>query len=87
LLGWVDRLGGAVLGFIRGVLLAMVLVVGLELFGKASFNATVRDSSVTVWLWQNAPGLVAMVPPGMQKSIEGLVSGQNPFSKELPPAP
>jgi hypothetical protein len=62
----------------------MILVVGLELFGKANFNATVRDSAVAVWLWQNAPALVAMVPPGMQKSIESLVSGNKPFSKELP---
>jgi membrane protein required for colicin V production len=87
LLGWVDRLGGAILGFIRGVILAMVLVVGLELFGKASFNATVRDSAFAVWLWQNAPALAGMIPPGAEKSIESLVNGDKPFTKEPSPRP
>lgn len=87
LLGWVDRVGGAVLGFVRGVILSMVLVVGLELFGGVNFNAVVRDSTVAVWLWQNAPALTAMIPPGMQKSIESLVNGNSPFSKEPPLKP
>lgn len=84
-LGWLDRIGGAILGFIRGVILSMVLVVGLELFGKASFNATVRDSAFAVWLWQNAPALTGMIPPGAEKSIENLVNGNSPFSTVPPP--
>jgi membrane protein required for colicin V production len=84
-LGWLDRVGGAVLGFIRGVILAMVLVVGLELFGAASFNATLQDSTVAVWLWQNTPALASMVPPGAVKSIESLVNGHSAFAKEPPP--
>jgi membrane protein required for colicin V production len=86
-LGWLDRVGGAILGFIRGVVLSMVLVVALELFGKASFNATVRDSAIAVWLWQNAPALAGMIPPGAEKSIESLVGGKTPFSLEPPPKP
>jgi membrane protein required for colicin V production len=86
-LGWVDRAGGAILGFIRGVILSMILVVGLELFGKASFNATVRDSAFAVWLWQNAPDLAGMIPPGAEKSIESLVGGRSPFALEPPPKP
>jgi membrane protein required for colicin V production len=78
-LGWVDRLGGAVFGALRGVLLSMILVAGLTLFGSKSLNTQIRQAQTAVFLWQNLSSLTAMLPAGMQQSTLRLVTHQVPF--------
>jgi membrane protein required for colicin V production len=79
LLGWVDRLGGALFGLARGVLLSMILLAGFAQFGSTNFNSTIRQASVAVWLWKNVPSVTSMLPPGMQQSTTRLVHDQAPF--------
>jgi membrane protein required for colicin V production len=78
-LGWIDRVGGAVFGLARGVILSMVLLAAFAMFGSAQFNTTLRQAQVAVTLWQNASALTGMLPKGMQKSMIHLVNGQAPF--------
>ena len=78
-LGWIDRLGGALFGLIRGILFCMILVAGLSLYGSTSEQATTRQSSLAVWLWQNMSGLAGMLPSGMQQSTIRLVHDKAPF--------
>jgi membrane protein required for colicin V production len=78
-LGWVDRLGGAVFGLIRGVLLSMILLAGFAQFGSTDFNNTIRQATVAVWLWNNLPSVTNVLPPGMQQSTLRLIHDQAPF--------
>ena len=85
LLGWVDRLGGALFGFLRGVIISMVLVAGLTMLGSTQFNSTVKQAQTAVYLWQNYSGLASMLPQGMQNSVIRLVNDQRPFAQQAAP--
>ena len=87
LLGWVDRFGGALFGLFRGVLLSMVLLAGLAVYGSDNFNATLKQTTVAVWLWQNASANTGMLPEGMRQSIIRLVNNQAPFVGQHIPTP
>ncbi|HWE61459.1 MAG TPA: CvpA family protein [Chloroflexota bacterium] len=84
-LGWVDRLGGAFFGLIRGIILSMVLVAGLAMFGSSQFNASLRQAQIAVLLWQNASALTGMLPAGMEQSMIRLMHSQAPFLGALVP--
>lgn len=86
-LGWVDMVGGALFGLIRGVLVCMILLAGLALFGSKQFNSTLRQATVAVWLWQNMSAAVDMLPAGMRESTIRLVHDQAPFTREPFPIP
>ena len=83
LLGWVDRLGGALFGLFRGVLLSMILLAGFAVYGSKDFNATLKQTTVAVWLWQNAAANTGMLPAGMRQSIIRLVNNQGPFTSQI----
>jgi len=83
LLGWVDRFGGALFGLFRGVLLSMILLAGFALYGSKDFNATLKQTTVAVWLWQNAAANTGMLPAGMRQSIIRLVNNQAPFTSQV----
>lgn len=86
-LGWVDSVGGAIFGLTRGVLVSMILLAGLAMFGSKQFNATVRQTTMAVWLWQNMSAAVSMLPAGMRDSTIRLVSNQAPFDPGSLPTP
>jgi membrane protein required for colicin V production len=81
-LGWVDRVGGAIFGLVRGAILSMVVLAALAMFGSSQFNASLRKAQIAVVLWQQMPGLAAMLPPGMKQSTIRLVHDQAPFLGE-----
>ncbi len=83
LLGWVDRLGGALFGLFRGVLLSMILLAGLAVYGSKDFNTTLKQTTVAVWLWQNASANTGMLPEGMRQSIIRLVNNKAPFTSQV----
>ena len=83
LLGWVDRFGGALFGLFRGVLLSMILLAGFAVYGSKDFNATLKQTTVAVWLWQNAAANTGMLPAGMRQSIIRLVNNQAPFTSQV----
>jgi membrane protein required for colicin V production len=81
-LGWIDRVGGALFGLFRGVLISMILLAGLAMFGSSQFNSEMRQAQVAVFLWQNMSGLAGMLPQGMQQSVIRLVHDQAPFTQQ-----
>jgi len=87
LLGWVDRIGGAVFGLLRGVVISMVLLAGMAMFGSSGFNGTMKQAQLAVFLWQNMPAMAGMLPKGMKDSTIRLVMDQAPFTRELAPSP
>ena len=78
-LGWLDRLGAALSGLVRGILISMILLAGFAMVGSREFNSTMRQAQVAVTLWQNVSGLVNMLPSGMRASMIRLVHDQAPF--------
>lgn len=86
LLGWVDRIGGAIFGLLRGVVISMVLVAGLAMFGSSGFNNTLKQAQLAVLLWQNVPAMGGMLPKGMKDSTIRLVKDQAPFLGESLPS-
>ncbi len=90
MLGWVDRVGGLVLGLARGVLLSMILLAAVAQFDSTEFNQQARQSQIAEWMWDNAPSLVNMLPAGMRESTIRLIKDNAPFLGEpisIPPAP
>ncbi len=86
-LGWIDTVGGAIFGLARGVLISMILLAGLAMFGSKQFNATLKQATVAVWLWQNMSAAVDMLPAGMRQSTIRLVHDKAPFLGESIPMP
>ena len=82
MLGWLDRAGGLALGLARGVLLSMILLAGFAQFDSAQFNQQATQSQVATWLWENAPSLASMLPPGMLESTTRLIEDKSPFLGE-----
>ena len=78
-LGWVDRLGGAAFGAVRGILLSMILLAGLTQLGTSGINNSIKQAQVAVYMWQNMNALTAMLPDGMRQSTIRLVAKQIPF--------
>ena len=78
-LGWLDRLGGAVFGLLRGVILSMILLAGMTMFNSGALNNSIAQAHSAVYLWQNMSALSAMLPQGMQQSTIKLVTNQLPF--------
>jgi membrane protein required for colicin V production len=87
LLGWVDRFGGALFGLFRGVLLSMILLAGFSLYGSKSFNKTLKQTTVAVWLWRHASADTGMLPAGMRHSMIRLVNNEAPFLGQGIPIP
>jgi membrane protein required for colicin V production len=86
-LGWTDRVGGAIFGLVRGVLVSMILLAGFAMFGSNQFNATIRQTTMAVWLWQNMSTAVSMLPAGMRESTIRLVNNRAPFDPGSLPTP
>lgn len=86
LLGWIDVLGGALFGAVRGVLLGMIVLAGVAMLGSASLNRTVKQAQVAVFFWQNMNGAASMLPAGMRESTIRLVHDKAPFV-QLPSRP
>lgn len=78
-LGWLDRVGGAVFGLLRGVILSMILLAGMTMFNSGAFNSSIAQAQSAVYLWQNMSALTGMLPTGMQQSTIKLVTNQLPF--------
>lgn len=78
-LGWLDRVGGAVFGLVRGVILSMVLLAALAMFDSPAFQSSLRQAQVGVALWQNMSALTGMLPAGIrQRAIDQITGGNLP---------
>ncbi|MCL6431610.1 MAG: CvpA family protein [Anaerolineae bacterium] len=62
-LGWIDNLGGMVLGLARGLFLSEVLVLVLMAMPSEGLRDTIQGSWIGGWLARLGPDLLDLVPP------------------------
>ena len=69
-LGWADRIGGAVSGTVKGVLIATVVIMILTTFLPKN-AAIIRQSLVSRYMMDASATLVKVVPKDMKHSFSG----------------
>jgi membrane protein required for colicin V production len=62
-LGWLDNLGGMLLGLVKGLFLAQIVVLVLMAMPAENVRGAVMRSWIGRWLAQLAPDLLDLVPP------------------------
>lgn len=62
-LGWIDNLGGLVLGLARGLFLSEILVLVLMAMPSESLRQAIQGSWIGGWLARLGPDLLDLVPP------------------------
>lgn len=62
-LGWLDNLGGAVFGALKGLLVAQILILIAMALPIKSLQASIMDSWLAGSLARLAPDIVALIPP------------------------
>ena len=67
--GWLDTLGGAILGFLQGVIAVAVVLVGGLLAMPATFKPAIEQSALASRLVRPLGNLVANVAPSPFKEV------------------
>lgn len=62
LLGWIDRLGGALFGLSIGSLIAATLLVAVTMFQFSAIEETVQESKITAFFLDNFPFVLGFLP-------------------------
>ncbi len=69
-LGWLDRLGGAALGLLRGLLIAIVLVMALVAFSKEPPPRAVVQSRIAPYVIEAARVVAAAAPRELKDAFQ-----------------
>jgi membrane protein required for colicin V production len=88
-INWLDRLLGGVFGFVRGILISMVIVMVLSAFSFNSKPQSVIDSAVAPYVLESAKFLSKMTPKelkeGFRRSYENIRKSWNDGLKKKRP--
>lgn len=72
LLGWVDSLAGALLGFALGFVSTGFLLIALTRFPVLGLEGPVRESRLAPFLVAQAPVVLGLLPPDFRAAVEQL---------------
>lgn len=61
-LDWVNRLGGALFGFAKGVLVAGVALIALTHFSHPTFEGLLESSRIAPWFFSSLPLVFNLLP-------------------------
>jgi membrane protein required for colicin V production len=81
LLGWADRLGGAVLGLVAAVLIAALVVLPLVAYSPRA-EATLQRSALAPWLTSVSDVANRVVPAGMSERYRQKVESLRRYWRE-----
>lgn len=76
LVGWLDRLGGALFGAAQGAILAALLLVLILRFPIMGLDRAVKGSDVAVRLLEAVPSVLAYLPPELASVADFFDPGQ-----------
>jgi len=76
LVGWLDRLGGALFGAAQGAVLAALLLVLILRFPIMGLDRAVKGSDVAVRLLEAVPAVLAYLPPELASVADFFDPGQ-----------
>ncbi len=62
LLGWIDRIGGALFGLSIGSLISATLLIAVTMFQFPAIEETVQGSKITVFFLDNFPFVLGFLP-------------------------
>lgn len=72
-LSWLDRVGGVAFGFIRGVIIVVILVIILTKFPMAGSDKLITSSQIVPHLYVVVKILLAFLPPEFSSIINELI--------------
>lgn len=79
MLGWVDRLGGAALGLVQGLIIVQLLLIGATTFRpSAELQRGIEDSRIAPLFLERAPVLERVLPGEFRSALDA-------FQGVLPP--
>jgi Uncharacterized membrane protein, required for colicin V production len=87
-INWLDRLLGGLFGFVRGILISMVIVLALSAFSFNSRPQSVIDSAISPYVLESARMLSAITPnelkEGFRRSYENIQKSWHEALKKRP---
>jgi len=72
-LNWVDKVGGIAFGFIRGVIIVVILVIILTKFPIANSNKLIISSQIVPHLYKVVKIILAFLPPEFASIMNELI--------------
>jgi membrane protein required for colicin V production len=72
-LSWLDRVGGITFGFIRGVIIVVILVIILTKFPIANSDKLIASSQIVPYLYGVVKILLAFLPPEFASIMSELI--------------
>lgn len=72
-LSWLDRVGGVAFGFIRGVIIVVILVIILTKFPIANSSKLISSSQIIPYLYSVVKVLLAFLPPEFATIMNKLI--------------
>jgi membrane protein required for colicin V production len=85
-LSWLDRLGGAAFGFVRGVLVSVVILMAMVAFAPSRVQAAVTQSTISPYVLEASKVLAVVTPfelkDGFHRSYEEIRKFWNEGTKK-----
>jgi membrane protein required for colicin V production len=72
LLGWLDHLGGAILGLVKGLVLVELFLIFFATYPYLGLDKTIAGSSLAPLFLDTAPALLKLLPGEFNRAVEAL---------------
>ena len=80
MLGWADRAGGAVFGFLKGLLVVQALLIVLAAYPSLGMEDAVAGSQLAPYFVDDVDVLLWVLPDNFDSRIERFLAPQPPQS-------
>jgi membrane protein required for colicin V production len=76
MLGWADKAGGAVFGFIKGLLIVQVLLIIFAAYPSLGLDDAIANSELAPYFLDDVDFLLRLLPDNFDERIEGFIAPQ-----------
>ena len=73
-LGWADRIGGSLFGFLKGLVVVEVLLILFVTFPKVGLDDAIDDSSLAAVFLDALPVLLFILPDEFERAVDAFVA-------------
>jgi membrane protein required for colicin V production len=87
MVGWWDRPGGAVFGFLKGVIVVQVLLIAFAAYPSLGLNEAVDESSIARHFVDDWSFLLAILPTEIEDRVDGFLVPTPPPTPSPSPVP
>jgi membrane protein required for colicin V production len=74
MLGWADKAGGAVFGFIKGLLVVQVLLIIFAAYPSLGLDDAIANSELAPYFLDDVDFLLRLLPDNFDERIEGFIA-------------